>query len=199
MVGDRAGTYLLAELEAVQLGHHQVGDDEVGHQLQSALYALTAVTGVVDAVALAEQRAHVVCHVGVVLDDEDTAVLVLGRRLGVELEVEWHGLSHGGQRGAVLVAYGDLDEEASPYAQLALDLDLSAHGIEDLPHQRQPDARAELAGLAIGLEEGLEDMLQRLGGDPDAAIGDLEDELTRLLPRPHPHPAALGGELEGIR
>ena len=42
-------------------------------------------------------------------------------------------------------------------------------------------------------------MLQRLGRYPYAAIGDLEDELTRLLPRLDPHPATLGGELEGIR
>ena len=42
-------------------------------------------------------------------------------------------------------------------------------------------------------------MLQRLGGDPYAAIGDLKDELAPLLPRPYPYPAALGGELESIR
>ena len=79
VVGDVRRAQLAAELKAVGVGHHHVGDDEVGHVLEGHLHAHRTVGGVDQAEVVGHQAADVVGHVGVVLDDEDERIVRVER------------------------------------------------------------------------------------------------------------------------
>ena len=56
--------------ESVLLGHHEVGDDEVGHDAQSLFDALFSVSCIVE-VEIREYRTDIALYVVVVLDNEN--------------------------------------------------------------------------------------------------------------------------------
>ena len=51
MVDDFVGTHLPAHLQSVHAGHHQVGDDEVGHEVEGLGKPVLAVAGIRDGIA----------------------------------------------------------------------------------------------------------------------------------------------------
>ena len=70
VAGHLVGPYGAAQLQSVGARHHQVGDDEVGHQLTRLLYALGTVGGNGHLVVVVQLAPDECRHVGVVLDDE---------------------------------------------------------------------------------------------------------------------------------
>ena len=61
----------LAKLVAVHAGHHDVRDNDVGHKLRRHLQALHAVVRYCQAITSLEQHGHILCHISVVLHNED--------------------------------------------------------------------------------------------------------------------------------
>ena len=60
-------------------------------------------------------------------------------------------------RAAATVTDGDADMECGASAGFALHRDAAVHGVDDLPDERQPDARSdEVRLVAAGLVERLE-------------------------------------------
>src|SRR5207248_6660145 len=77
--------------------------------------------------------------------------------------------------------------EDAAHARLALDPDVAAREPRELAAdgQAQPGASVLAAGRAVGLQEGLEDRMLLVEGDPDARVDDAERD-------------DLGGPIEGI-
>src|SRR5436309_3832140 len=73
--------------------------------------------------------------------------------------------------------------EAAPLPFARLGGHAPAVGVHDAAHDRQAKARA--APLAVGLAVGVEDVRQRVGGDADARVLDLELELRARVDQPH--------------
>ena len=76
----------------------------------------------------------------------------------------------------------------APAPGARLHLDAAVQGAGDLPGDGEAEAGA-LAGL-LGGEEGLEDVLAGVGGDPAAGVGHREGELVAGAPRPDGQAAA---------
>ncbi len=75
-----------AEPEAVELGHQDVGDDQIGIEPESDLERPLPVPGFpYDAPVSTEQSAEEPCDGGVVVDDEDAAILEQELHVGVVL------------------------------------------------------------------------------------------------------------------
>ncbi len=99
---------------------------------------------------------------------------------------------------------GDVEPEAAATARFTLDPQLCPHQLEQAfaDHQPQPGAAEATGGGGFGLGEALEDALQLVGADADAAVGDGHADGDRLLMAGQQchgdHHLALDGELEGI-
>src|SRR4029079_16115217 len=96
------------------------------------------------------------------------------------------------------------EAEAAADAGLALDAEVAAHQPHQLARDREAEAAAAIAprGRAVGLAEALEEPAERLGGDSDPGVEDLEGERDRALvgglrAEGQRH-RALGGELDRV-
>ena len=95
-------------------------------------------------------------------------------RLVLRLRV-YTPLSHrrGAGGEAFLTLHGQHDGEGGALALNALGADGAVHGLDHESHQRQAHAGAHVALLHVTLEEGVEDVWQRLGLDAPAGVEDL--------------------------
>src|SRR5579885_2034747 len=78
-----------------------------------------------------------------------------------------------------------LEREAAPFADLALEPDPPAVGLHDVAHDGEPEPRGAGFGPVRALDEALEDALALLGGDARARVAHRDQ-----------HPAVLGARLE---
>ena len=139
-----------------------------------------------DVAGLAEQPRHNVGRHGVVFDEQDPqAEEVVGLSLG--------GVG-AGRDGVVAVAPGreggggdgdEFEPEAGPMTPpLAVSGEGAAVGLDHRPadRQAQPQAAERAGGGGPPLLEGVEDPGEDLGLDPDAGVGDLDDQKRPLAP-----------------
>lgn len=81
VAGDIVVLYLPAELQSVHDGHHNVGDDDVGNALMGQPQSALTVGGLHDIVFVGEDRAQILSHILVVVDDEHRRQIVAVFRL----------------------------------------------------------------------------------------------------------------------
>src|SRR5438876_7140071 len=93
---------------------------------------------------------------------------------------------------------GQHDREGGTATRRLAGGDRAAVGLEGLPHERQPEARA----VALGREIGLEHPLPHLLGDAGPVVGDGDRHATPVARHPHldgaPAPHRLGGVAEQV-
>ena len=191
------GAHESAHLQSVGARHHEVGDDEVGHDVACLGDALVAVLGIEHAgVVVLQLFADVVGDVVVVFDDEDARVVaalgVVGTGLGdggVVVPDEVVGAGEGALLAVPLVDVEELqlllgvterqeDGHGGALAAHALAVDGALHGFHDLMDEGESDAGADLLRVAFGLEERFEDVLESLGRYAHAVVADDEAELV---------------------
>ena len=202
MIDDFVSPHLPAHFQAVHAGHHQVGDDEVGHKVQGFLQSLLSVIGIEDGAVVGKQRADVGGNVAVVLYDEQAAVVLLAgtvggslRNLGQERRVAFcrrHRLL------SATVVDRHADVERGAFAHLALHGYRSIDGIHNLPDECQAHSRTDVLYLALVLIEWLEDIRSNFLVHALARIGNINKQLLVLAPCQHAHLSVFGRELEGI-
>ncbi len=198
-----------AQFQAVGARHHQVGDDDVGHDVARLGDALVTVLGIEDAVGLLiEQFADVEGHVAVVLDDEHAVArvdgsLVVGQKgllvvvSGLRLTLVFVDVEE--RQFVCAVAQWQRDGHRGAFAPLALAVDGAVHGFHNLPHQRKSDACADALGVALGLIECLEDVWQRFLGNARTVVADHEAQCVGCRQRRlHVHAALWLGVLETV-
>src|SRR2546426_48662 len=86
--------------------------------------------------------------------------------------------------------------EAAPFPSARRGGHAPAVGVHDAAHDRQAQARA--APLAVSLAVGLEDVRQRIGGDADARVLDLELELRAGVDQSHDDAPPARGEADRV-
>ena len=85
------------------------------------------------------------------------------------------------------VALGNRHAKRGAPIDLAFHADVSAVQLDQLTHERQPDARSLRPSLRLDRPvEPLEDAGKLLFGDADARIGDLEQSTIGLFTAPAP-------------
>ena len=78
--------------------------------------------------------------------------------------------------------YGEREPEGAALPGGAVHADLAAHQGHELFGDRESEPGAAVAprGRTVGLSEGLEDRLLRVGFDPDSRVAHLEAQLDRV-------------------
>ena len=94
-----------AQRGAIHLGHHHVANDQVRLALVGFFEAFLAVLGGFDAVCTAQDRGHVLAHLGVVLHHENQRGLRRERQLG-SARGRRPGLGHKAQRRKRQLGHG---------------------------------------------------------------------------------------------
>ena len=64
-----------------------------------------------------------------------------------------------------------LEREAAPLPDLAVEEDATAVRLHDVAHDREPEARGARLAAVLPLHEALEDALALLGGDAGPGVG----------------------------
>ena len=161
-LGDRG-----RDLDTVGAGEHDVGDDQIERGEPMSLgQGAVEVEGDRHLIAeTAQDLSHQPADRQVVLDDEQG--LAPTRELGgaASRELAFVLARVGGQEHA----------KASALTELALDADMAAALLDDPEHGREPEP-GPFAAL-LGREEGFEDVVEELGRDAGAGVGDLERDV----------------------
>src|SRR3989441_5932423 len=95
------------------------------------------------------------------------------------------------------------DSERGAFADLALDRDLSAHHLAEVPRDGQPKPAAAVLARrgSVSLREGLEQLAPLLRRQANAAVADPKDEMSRAvgpLPRDPQRDGSLVGKFAGV-
>ncbi len=224
--GDMVEAHVLphfpTQFHAVHDGHHQVGDDEVGHLPDDVGQRFTPIAEGRDFAAVGKLPLQQVADVLVVLDDDDAFVAERGIEgvFGVRQEsvgrktLERWRVDAGGE----VARLGQFVGGEVALAQREDDLDAGAWSLGIVGHadgavvqsderggEVQANACSHAAGIGAELIEALEDVPFRLVGDALARIGHREGERSFGIffaggqnAETHFDGAAGGGVLDGV-
>ena len=94
-----------------------------------------------------------------------------------------------------------IDERRAVALARALRLDAARVQLDEVADDGEAEAEAAVApgDGRVGLAEAVEDVREELGRDSLAGVGDRDLRLAVGPLEPHLHPAAGGGELDGVR
>ena len=101
----------------------------------------------------------------------------------------------GGQGGSILRRHRECDPERGALAELALDLDLAAVGIDDALHDREAKTDAVIARV---LPVAIEDVLDVLARDAGSGVADRDRDPIAAPFGPESDRTAGRGELERV-
>jgi hypothetical protein len=161
---DRTRLFVFAKLveqrEAVELGHHDIREDERGRISACGLERLASVRDGVNAESRRERARDVLAHVGVVVGEENRRAV--GRALVVRrgeptrcfLDVARARATLAARRacgGEVFSRSRNGDDERRPRADFARHRHVAAMDLGELLHEREPDARPFVASRAPAL------------------------------------------------
>src|SRR6476619_6547487 len=104
------------------------------------------------------------------------------------------------KRGLIIVKGRQPNSEPAAPARLALDPQRGTVPVGNPLHeaQAQPDPFRSRRARRIGAVEALEHVRERLGGDADAAVLDIENGMFLVPADPDDDPAVIRGELDGV-
>ena len=166
MVYSLVASYLTAQFQSVHTGHHNVGNDNVWHDVFSLLQSVVAVRSVSHRIPPRQLSTNEGCNVVVVLYYECRVLAVLGvavfqfllfyRHHGVELHVRFF------QFHVAIVGYCYFNMEFRALAHLAFHADSAVYRLHDMFNQRQSDTRAHVLRVGRSLIERLERIVQGL-------------------------------------
>ena len=199
-------THALGQSEAIEARHHDIADDDVGHQFGGFLQAFDAIGCLIYLVLRSEYLTNEPTQFVVVLHDEQGHVGVdrggfgLGKLDFRTFVAEVVADDEFGVGCEVLTTGVEIDGEAGADVGLAVDGDLSMVQIDKLLCQGQADAgalhaRRRMTQLAA---EAFEEMLQSFAADAYTIVAYREDSLALGLFDGDADRMTGVGELEGI-
>ena len=181
--GDMAGADVFLELagkfDTVHAWHHDITYDNIGNMLEGQRHTFLAVLCLKDLIVVAERVDNVLTDVGIILDDEECRLLILGGLFGCVFDKS--GFFHTGngcigfiflvERVGIGVFGRNGEHETTPLPFAALDTDGSFVQIDKSTHQGKTYTRARSLMTSFSLVVPLEDMRQGIRGNTMAGIG----------------------------
>ena len=189
------------EFDTIHSRHHDVADDDVGNMFQSQGHAFLAILCLENLEVVAERVGDVLPDVGIVLDDEECGLLVLGGFEGFERFERFEGFDGGiflVQSIGIGVFDGNGENKPTALTLTTFGNDGAFVQIGQRTHKGETDACARSLMTTLGLVVALEDVRQRIGGNAMSGIthGDMQHSLGIALDIDSD--VALFGVLDGV-